>query len=326
MFAPTRLERRWHRKINTNQRRFAVCSALAASAVPSLVMARGHRISGVPEIPLVIADEAFEGIAKTKEAMKLIQKFKISEEIDQVRSSRRIRAGKGKARNRRHISKRGPLVIHSGNNRGLVLAFRNIPGIKLSNVFRLNLLQLAPGGHIGRFIIWTESAFNLLNKVFGSFSRSSTIKRSYRPPRPILYNPDITRIINSEEIKSVVKRRKIFSNRLPRKRNPLRNINALAKLNPYAAGVKKHTLAKNAQIQLNRDLNKERKKTQKPGEKKPKKDKSKITPASLAKKKALFKRQNQRAKSVRKATEQWRKILHTPAIAPAKSEFEGGEV
>jgi len=99
----------------------------------------------------------------------------------------------------------------------------------------------------------------------------------------------------------------------------------LAKLNPYGAGVKKHTLAKNAQIQQNRDLNKERKKTQKPGEKKPKKDK-KISPASQAKKKALFKKQSQRAKSVRKATAEWRKILHTPAIAPVKSELEGGEV
>ncbi len=44
MFAPTKVWRRWHRKININQKRYAVVSALAASALPSLVMARGHRI------------------------------------------------------------------------------------------------------------------------------------------------------------------------------------------------------------------------------------------------------------------------------------------
>jgi len=33
MFAPTKVFRRWHRKINTNQKRYAVCSAVAASAV-----------------------------------------------------------------------------------------------------------------------------------------------------------------------------------------------------------------------------------------------------------------------------------------------------
>lgn len=47
MFAPTKVWRRWHRKINLNQKRYAVASALAASALPSLVMARGHRIEQV---------------------------------------------------------------------------------------------------------------------------------------------------------------------------------------------------------------------------------------------------------------------------------------
>lgn len=39
--------RRWHRKVNINQKRYAVASALAASALPSLVLARGHRIEQV---------------------------------------------------------------------------------------------------------------------------------------------------------------------------------------------------------------------------------------------------------------------------------------
>ena len=47
MFAPSKVWRRWHRKVNINQKRYAVCSALAASALPSLVMARGHRIDQV---------------------------------------------------------------------------------------------------------------------------------------------------------------------------------------------------------------------------------------------------------------------------------------
>lgn len=47
MFAPTKVWRRWHRKVNINQKRYAVASALAASALPALVMARGHRIEQV---------------------------------------------------------------------------------------------------------------------------------------------------------------------------------------------------------------------------------------------------------------------------------------
>merc|ERR1712093_231672 len=63
MFNPTKTWRKWHRKINVNQRRYAVCSALAASALPSLVMARGHQISSVAECPVVV-DESAESCDK----------------------------------------------------------------------------------------------------------------------------------------------------------------------------------------------------------------------------------------------------------------------
>jgi large subunit ribosomal protein L4e len=44
MFAPLKIWRRWHRKVNVTQRRHAVAVALAASAVTPLVMARGHLV------------------------------------------------------------------------------------------------------------------------------------------------------------------------------------------------------------------------------------------------------------------------------------------
>jgi len=44
MFAPTRVWRRWHRRVNVAQKRYAICSAVAATGVPGLVMARGHLI------------------------------------------------------------------------------------------------------------------------------------------------------------------------------------------------------------------------------------------------------------------------------------------
>merc|ERR1712166_1544189 len=53
MFAPLRTWRKWHRKVNTNQKRHAVAAALAASACAPLVLARGHRVESCPELPLV---------------------------------------------------------------------------------------------------------------------------------------------------------------------------------------------------------------------------------------------------------------------------------
>lgn len=45
MYAPLKVWRKWHRKINLKQRRYALVSAIAASGVPSLVLARGKRIN-----------------------------------------------------------------------------------------------------------------------------------------------------------------------------------------------------------------------------------------------------------------------------------------
>jgi len=72
MFAPTKTWRRWHRKVNINQRRYALVSALAASAIPALVMARGHKIDEIPEVPLVVDNKSFDNIDKTKKSQRII--------------------------------------------------------------------------------------------------------------------------------------------------------------------------------------------------------------------------------------------------------------
>jgi len=177
MFAPTKTWRKWHVKVNQNQRRFATVSALAASALPSLVLARGHRIEEVEEVPLVVAS-AVESFKKTKEAVALLKTINAYSDVVKVSNSRRLRAGKGKMRNRRYRQRRGPLIVYNEDN-GIVKAFRNLPGVELVNVRRLNLLQLAPGGHIGRFIIYTEGAFALLDQVFGTFDKASVYKKDY---------------------------------------------------------------------------------------------------------------------------------------------------
>jgi len=177
MFAPTKTWRKWHVKVNQNQRRFAVVSALAASALPSLVLARGHRIEQVEEVPLVV-DNTSEAFTKTKQAVALLKSLHAYADVVKVSNSRKLRAGKGKLRNRRHRQRRGPLIVYN-EDKGIVKAFRNLPGVELVNVRRLNLLQLAPGGHLGRFVIWTQGAFSNLDEVFGTFEKASVHKKDY---------------------------------------------------------------------------------------------------------------------------------------------------
>jgi len=238
MFAPTKTWRNWHRRINVNQKRYAICSAVAATSSPAIVMSKGHMIQEIPEIPLVVSDKAQE-MTKTKEAVLFLKKHRAWTDILKVYKSKRFRAGKGKMRNRRRIQRTGPLVIYE-KDQGLTRAFRNIPGVDTIAVEKLNLLKLAPGGHVGRFCIWTESAFRKLDSLYGTGRKNSTLKKKYNLPTAKMSNTDLARLIRCEEIQAVVRKPNKVVKRRVVKHNPLKNTRALLQLNPFAAVEKKN--------------------------------------------------------------------------------------
>jgi len=238
MFAPTKQWRRWHRKVGVAQKRYAICSAIAGSGVPSLVMAKGHVIDGIPEVPFVVSDKV-QGFTKTKEAVEFLRRNKAWADVAKVYATRRMRAGKGKLRNRRHVQKLGPLVVYD-QDQGLTKAFRNIPGVDAIQVDNLNLLKLAPGGHIGRFVIWTESAFKKLDGLYGTWRKPSATKKGWNLPQPKMANTDLSALLKSEAIRSVLRAPNRKVSRAVVRTNPLKNIRTMLQLNPYAAVIKKN--------------------------------------------------------------------------------------
>mmetsp|Transcript_22353 Transcript_22353/g.46966 ORF Transcript_22353/g.46966 Transcript_22353/m.46966 type:complete len:378 (+) Transcript_22353:119-1252(+) len=231
MFSPTKVWRRWHRKINLKQKRLAVASALAASAVPSLVMARGHRVDDVAEIPLVVSDAA-ESITKTGKAVDMLKALGVYADVAKAAKSKNIRRGKGKMRNRRYVNRKGPLVIVSSSDNGLAKSVRNLTGVDYANVERLNLLDLAPGGHLGRLCIFTKGAIAKLDELYADGNTKFTL------PENCMTNADLSRLINSDEVQSVVKAPKTGTKKHAMKKNPLKNFTTMKKLNPYAKTAK----------------------------------------------------------------------------------------
>jgi len=209
MFAPTKVYRRWHRKVNLTMRRQATASAIAATSCAPLVKGRGHKVDEVKEVPIVVSND-IEAIKTTKDAVACLNDLGLKNEM--IRCKRKQnRAGKGKMRGRRFKRRRGPLIIYSEDN-GIVKAFRNIPGVDLCQVGRLNILQLAPGGHVGRLCIWTESAF----KALGSWLEGK------KSPQVIMTNPSLHALINSDEIQDVIRGQK-SNKKVARKRNLLKS-------------------------------------------------------------------------------------------------------
>jgi large subunit ribosomal protein L4e len=234
LFAPLKTWRRWHRKVNLKQKRHAAASALAASAITPLVQARGHRISNIPNLPLVV-DDKLESIEKTKDIITFLKRFNAYEDVEKVIDAKSVRAGVGKLRNKKYKLRKGPLFVYEGSSTNLPHAVRNLPGVEISNVHRLNLRQLAPGGTLGRFIIWTASAFKALDKIFGSYRIPSQEKSGYHLHRTVISNPDIAKIINSDAIQSALRAKRINKPiHEVQKKNPLKNKKALEHLNPYS--------------------------------------------------------------------------------------------
>jgi len=225
MFAPTHTWRKWHHAVPQKQRQYALASAIAATAIPALVEARGHVIGQMPEIPMVVANE-IEGVTKTKEAVALLKKINAYDDVEKSIASKRLRGTKGKMRNRRWKMKRGPLVIYKNDN-GITRAFRNIPSVSLMSTDSLNLLKLAPGGHVGRLVVWSQDAFEEMHKFFGDYSSGQT-----KLPLSIMQTSDIRAIIKNIMIKGGIRQPKFGHTAKVAKRNPLKSKEVMLKLNP----------------------------------------------------------------------------------------------
>jgi large subunit ribosomal protein L4e len=153
------------KEIPKKEKRLALLSAIAATGLKETVASRGHEVEGIPEIPLIVED-SFSALTKTKEVEEALTHLGVLTDIYRVRESISVRAGKGKHRGRKMKQAVGPLIVIA-ENKGLVKAAGNIPGVDIVTVKNLNVELLAPGTHPGRLTLWTNGAIEQIGKLYG---------------------------------------------------------------------------------------------------------------------------------------------------------------
>jgi len=153
------------KEIPKKEKRLALLSAIAATGSKETVASRGHEVEGIPEIPLIVED-SFSALTKTKEVEEALTHLGVLTDIYRVRESISVRAGKGKHRGRKMKQAVGPLIVIA-ENKGLVKAAGNIPGVDIVTVKNLNVELLAPGTHPGRLTLWTNGAIEQIGKLYG---------------------------------------------------------------------------------------------------------------------------------------------------------------
>jgi large subunit ribosomal protein L4e len=151
------------KRINKKEKRLAIRSGIAATAVKELVEKRGHKVQQLDQLPIVVSDE-LESLEKTRDVKDFLTSLELWSDVERA-DRRTVRAGRGKMRGRKHKKGKGPLIV-VGEDNGIGFAARNLPGVEVSNVYGLNAELLAPGAHPGRLVIWTQSAIEQLDEVW----------------------------------------------------------------------------------------------------------------------------------------------------------------
>lgn len=149
---PPVAEKKILKRINKKERRLAIRSAIAATADKQHVSSRGHIVDGVRGFPLIVVDDLQE-LKTAKEVQSLFIKLGVWADVLRVKEGVKLRGGKG------------PLIVIA-DDRGIGKAASNYSGVDVVKVENLNAELLAPGTHIGRLTVWTESAVGKLNELF----------------------------------------------------------------------------------------------------------------------------------------------------------------
>ncbi|GGM71953.1 50S ribosomal protein L4 [Thermogymnomonas acidicola] len=150
------------KRFNRKELRMAKFSAIALTAVPEKVRARGHRVPEGLSLPVVVKDDVVE-VSKAKDAMSVLSSLGLDEDVMRAKEGTKIRAGRGKMRGRTYREPKSILIVCTDTRKAR--GFKSLPGVDVANVSSLGIRHLAPGGVAGRLTLFTESAIRKLSEV-----------------------------------------------------------------------------------------------------------------------------------------------------------------
>ena len=152
---PPKVEKNLRELINKKEYAKAFASALAACAVPDFVNNR-LRFEHDLAFPVVLEEQVLS-LTKSKDVVSLLGKLGLSNELDYVKERRKRLTGVRRLRrNKVFTQPKGLLfIVPSGEE---FRAARNVAGVDVVDVERLQVRHLAPGTLPGRPVMFVGSA------------------------------------------------------------------------------------------------------------------------------------------------------------------------
>jgi len=160
---PPRPEKIWHQKVNDKELKLARFSALAATGRADCVKERGHQFDESVSFPIVVEDD-FQKYWSTSEISTILDNLGVGYDIDRAKEGTKIRAGRGKMRNRKYRTPVSVLIVVAEKDAPVFKGAKNLPGVDVELVTSLSAGILAPGGDAGRLTVYTKSAMSKIGE------------------------------------------------------------------------------------------------------------------------------------------------------------------
>ncbi|MEM2926334.1 MAG: 50S ribosomal protein L4 [Candidatus Bathyarchaeia archaeon] len=160
---PPRAEKILAKKVNKKERLLALASAVAATGSLELVTKRGH-VASLKGLPLVVSDE-LQSLNKAKDVERSLKSLGLWDDVLRVKGRIKERSRGARSRGRSRRVGKGPLIVVA-EDKGIMKAARNIPGLEIVRLQDLNVELLAPGGTPGRLTLWDSSSFKTIDQLF----------------------------------------------------------------------------------------------------------------------------------------------------------------
>lgn len=97
---------------------------------------------------------------------------------------------------------------------------------------------------MGRFVIWSDAAFQALDGIFGTYNEKGQEKGGYQLQRPMMAQQDSRALIQSDSIQSVLRPMRDSEVSYGKKKNPFKNPQLMEKLNPFFKAKRRYDLLK----------------------------------------------------------------------------------
>ncbi len=156
---PPKSYKNFIKNINNKEWLLGLKTGLLASLNKDIIIKNGQR---VPKTYPIVLDESFNQITKTKDFKKVLEDLGFKDEIERV-SKVKIRAGRGKMRNRKYKTKRGPLIVVD-NEENIVKVSRNLKGFDIIPVDLLLVKDFGMDVNPGRTVLFTKSAIEKIKE------------------------------------------------------------------------------------------------------------------------------------------------------------------